>query len=60
MQCYGGDCFNSVFTHRMMNNFADPELPTNIKIIDPKCWAKNYAVRSTAYIAKKSGLNFNC
>ena len=60
IQCYGGDCFNSVFTHRMMNNFADPELPTNTKIIDPKCWAKNYAVRSTAYIAKKDGLIFNC
>lgn len=58
MQCYGGDCFNSVFTHRMMNNFADPELPTNTNIIDPKCWAKNYAVRTTAYLVK-DGFN-NC
>lgn len=56
---YGGDCFYSTFTHKMMNNFADPDLPTNTKIVDPKCWAKNYAVRSTAYIASKNGLLFN-
>jgi hypothetical protein len=34
----------------MMSNFADPELPTNHKIVDPVCWAKNYAVRCTAEI----------
>jgi hypothetical protein len=34
----------------MMSNFQDPELPTNHKIIDPGCWAKNYAVRCTAEI----------
>jgi len=34
----------------MMSNFQDPELPTNRKIIDPGCWAKNYAVRCTAEI----------
>jgi hypothetical protein len=39
-----------MFTHRMMSNFADPELPTNHKIVDPGCWAKNYAVRCTAEI----------
>ena len=48
--CYGGDCFPSMFTHRMMSNFQDPELPTNHKIVDPGCWAKNYAVRCTAEI----------
>ena len=48
--CYRGDCFPSMFTHRMMSNFSDPELPTNHKIIDPGCWAKNYAVRCTAEI----------
>lgn len=48
--CYRGDCFPSMFTHRMMSNFQDPELPTNRKIIDPGCWAKNYAVRCTAEI----------
>lgn len=48
--CYRGDCFPSMFTHRMMSNFQDPELPTNHKIIDPGCWAKNYAVRCTAEI----------
>jgi hypothetical protein len=39
-----------MFTHKMMSNFQDPELPTNHKIIDPGCWAKNYAVRCTAEI----------
>jgi hypothetical protein len=34
----------------MMGNFIDPELPTNTKIVDPGCWAKNYAVRCTAEI----------
>jgi hypothetical protein len=34
----------------MMSNFQDPELPTNHKIIDGGCWAKNYAVRCTAEI----------
>ena len=48
--CYRGDCFPSLFTHRMMSNFQDPELPTNHKIVDPGCWAKNYAVRCTAEI----------
>lgn len=48
VNCYGGDCFSSVFTHKMMNNFADPEYPTNTQIVDPKCWAKNFVVRSTA------------
>lgn len=49
-QCYRGDCFPSMFTHRMMSNFQDPELPTNHKIVDGGCWAKNYAVRCTAEI----------
>lgn len=58
---FGGDCFHSAFTHKMMNNFADTELPTNTKIIDPKCWAKNYAVRTTAYMIKDTNdLPFNC
>lgn len=48
--CYRGDCFPSMFTHRMMCNFQDSELPTNRKIIDPGCWAKNYAVRCTAEV----------
>lgn len=48
LDCYRGDCFQSLFTHRMMRNFIDPELPTNDKIINPRCWAENYAVRNTA------------
>ena len=55
--CYRGDCFPSLFTHRMMSNFIDPELPTNTKIIDPGTWAKNYAVRCTASIMDSTTMN---
>lgn len=48
ISCYRGDCFTTLFTHRMYHNFQDAELPTNTKIIDPSCWAKNYGVRCTA------------
>ena len=48
--CFGGDCYVSLFTHRMMNNFIDHELPTNTRIVDPACWAKNYLVRCTAEV----------
>jgi hypothetical protein len=46
-----------MFTHRMMQNFIDPELPTNDKIIDPACWAKNYAVRCTAELLESTHSN---
>lgn len=55
--CYRGDCFMNLFTHRMMTNFIDPELPTNTEIIDPSCWAKNYAVRCTAEILQQTHSN---
>jgi len=45
--CYRGDCYVSFFTHRIIRNFIDPDLPTNTKIVDPLTWAKNYAVRCT-------------
>lgn len=57
--CYRGDCFLNLFTHRMMNNFVDPELPTNMEIIDPSCWAKNYAVRCTAQILQSTHSNLS-
>ena len=57
MICYRGDCFTSLFTHKVMNNFADPEMPTNTKIIDPACWCNNYAVRCTATIASSTHSN---
>lgn len=50
INCYRGDCFVGLFTHRMMSNFIDPELPTNHKIINPTCWMDNYMVRTTAEI----------
>lgn len=55
--CYRGDCFMNMFTHRMMTNFIDPELPTNTQIIDPSCWCKNYAVRCTAEILNDTHSN---
>lgn len=57
INCYRGDCFQSLFTHRMMRNFIDPELPTNDKIISPSCWTENYAVRSTAVTNVESSWN---
>lgn len=57
IDCYRGDCFISLFTHRMFRNFIDPELPTNDKIINPLCWAQNYAVRCTAVENAKSNFN---
>jgi hypothetical protein len=32
---YRGDCYISTYSHRMLNNFIDPELPTNNNIVDP-------------------------
>ena len=55
--CYRGDCFPSLFTHKVMNNFIDPELPTNQKIIDPACWCNNYAVRCTAILTASTHSN---
>lgn len=44
---YRGDCYISTYTHRVMWNFADPEFPTNNKIVDPYTWYKNYKVKET-------------
>lgn len=57
VSCYRGDCFQSLFTHRMFRNFIDPELPTNDKIINPACWAQNYAVRCTAIPDEQANYN---
>jgi hypothetical protein len=46
-----------MFTHRMMTNFVDPELPTNDKIVNPGCWCENYAVRCTAEILNDTHSN---
>lgn len=51
--CFRGDCFISFFTHRIIRNFTDPDLPTNLKIVDPLTWAKNYAVRCTCNPGQK-------
>lgn len=57
IRCYRGDCFQSMFTHRVIRNFIDPELPTNDKIVDPTCWAANYGVRCTAQVLTSSHSN---
>ena len=55
--CFRGDCYISLFTHRMFRNFIDPELPTNNKIVDPACWQKNYGVRCTAQLLQGAHSN---
>lgn len=55
--CFRGDCFPSLYTHKVMSNFADPEMPTNTKIIDPACWCNNYAVRCTATLTSTAHSN---
>lgn len=62
VDCFRGDCFPSMYTHRMFRNFLDTEYPTNKKIISPNSWAQNYAVRCSAYLphnANESAFN-NC
>ena len=59
IRCYRGDCFQSLFTHRVLRNFIDPELPTNNKIINPACWAQNYAVRCTAIVDADAKYNIH-
>jgi hypothetical protein len=39
MQCFRGDCFPSLYTHRMFRNFIDHEYPTNKTIVSPISWA---------------------
>lgn len=57
INCYRGDCYTSMFTHRMFRNFIDQELPTNTKIVNPACWDENYAVRCTAEILDRTHSN---
>lgn len=52
--CYRGDCFITMFAHRLFRNFIDPELPTNTKIVDPTCWLKNFKVRNTCKTDQQS------
>lgn len=42
---YRGDCYINTYTHRVMWGFADPELPTNNRIVDKYTWFKNYKVK---------------
>ena len=42
--CYRGDCFICNYTHRMIRNFIDPELPTNDKVTEPSSWNDNFIV----------------
>lgn len=55
--CARGDCYISMFTHRMFRNFIDTELPTNTTIIDPSCFGDNYAVRCTCTISTSATSN---
>ncbi len=44
---YRGDCYINTYSHRVINNFIDPELPTNNTIVDPWTWYKNFRVKVT-------------
>lgn len=46
---YRGDCFICNYTHRMIRNFIDTELPTNDRIVEPTCWDKNFLVVSKLF-----------
>lgn len=60
VNCFRGDCYPSLYTHRMFRNFIDTDYPTNKKIIAPYSWAQNYAVRCTAYLPHSAtGSAFN-
>lgn len=50
---YRGDCYINTYTHRMNWNFADPELPTNNRIVDRYTWYKNWRV------SKKTSVSIN-
>lgn len=52
VSCFRGDCYPTMYTHRMFRNFIDNEYPTNKDILNPTSWAQNYAVRCTAYVGK--------
>ena len=41
---YRGDCYICPFTHRIIRNHIDPELPTNDKIVDSQAWDDNFLV----------------
>jgi hypothetical protein len=49
---FRGDCYICTYTHRMIWNFIDPDLPTNKKITDPWTWYKNYKVLTKYYISR--------
>ena len=49
---FRGDCYICTYTHRMLWNFVDPDLPTNKKIVDPWTWYKNYKVLTKYYISR--------
>ena len=51
--CFRGDCFQSLYTHRVIRNFIDKDTPTNHVIVNPNCWNENYAVRCTTQIMEK-------
>jgi hypothetical protein len=52
VKCFRGDCFVSLYTHRMFRNFIDHEYPTNKTIVNAISWAQNFAVRCTAYTTR--------
>ena len=58
MVAYGGDCFIGNFTHRMIRNHTDPEIPNNNKIVDVDTWVDNLLVWQLAQASTIDGHAF--
>lgn len=39
--CYGGDCYVSTVTIRVLRNLIDPFVPSSENILDENCWYEN-------------------
>lgn len=52
IDCYRGDCFISIYTHRMMYNHTDPEFPTNENIVEKRSFSKNLLIMTKFYDPK--------
>lgn len=54
---YRGDCYICNFSHRMIRNFQDLEVPTNDEILEPNTWKDNYSVNENDSEEKRAKIN---
>ena len=55
---FRGDCFIGNFTHRMIRNHTDPQIPYNNKIVDEDTWKENLLVWQLAPGVEQDGKRF--